>query len=322
MRREILLTLCSMTIWAIGLCSAAIFSTVVCSTGMCSARVASPKAPPVASPAAKKMFKELRAEYDKGVEAIRREMLQKMSADEVNQKLWVVGPFERLAYFGPRLLALARQNPRTDVGWSCVSWVVYVRGFSKADKAAALEQMLRDHIDDDEFYADLFFHLFRPGVDKESFYGEILKRPNAPRRVAGLASYSLAVWLKDQGGEKQTSEARGLLQSVVSDYAQLPHPYSPQQGTLGDAARHLLFEIDHLQIGKLAPEIAGKDVKGADFRLSDYRGKVVMLVFCGDWCGPCRKLYPLEKQWTHELHDRPFAVVGVNSDSLSNSPFK
>ena len=36
-------------------------------------------------------------------------------------------------------------------------------------------------------------------------------------------------------------------------------------------------------VGKLAPEIEGEDLDGTPFKLSDYRGKVVMLDFWGDW---------------------------------------
>lgn len=36
-------------------------------------------------------------------------------------------------------------------------------------------------------------------------------------------------------------------------------------------------------IGEEAPEIVGKDLEGVEFKLSDYRGKVVMLDFYGDW---------------------------------------
>ena len=37
------------------------------------------------------------------------------------------------------------------------------------------------------------------------------------------------------------------------------------------------------EVGKAAPEISGVDIDGVDFKLSDYRGKVVMLDFWGDW---------------------------------------
>lgn len=38
-----------------------------------------------------------------------------------------------------------------------------------------------------------------------------------------------------------------------------------------------------MNVGQLAPEIEGKDLDGIPFKLSDYRGKVVMLDFYGDW---------------------------------------
>ncbi len=37
------------------------------------------------------------------------------------------------------------------------------------------------------------------------------------------------------------------------------------------------------QIGNIAPEIVGKDLDGKEFKLSDYRGKVVMLDFWAGW---------------------------------------
>ncbi len=47
------------------------------------------------------------------------------------------------------------------------------------------------------------------------------------------------------------------------------------------------FNPTGLQVGTdidlLAPEITGNDIDGIEFKLSDYRGKVVMLDFWGDW---------------------------------------
>jgi peroxiredoxin len=201
------------------------------------------------------------------------------------------------------------------VASEALRWVVYVRGFSEQDKAAALGQMLRDHMGDQRFYDDLYFHLHRPGVDPEKFYRRVLEHPDAPRRVAGLARFSLAEFLKQRGGENAGAEAVRLFQGVRGEYADLPHPFDQQRGTLGNAAELAQFEIEHLQPGKPAPDITGEDVDGERFGLGDYRGKVVMLVFCGDWCLPCRSLYPHEKKLAEKYRDRPFAIIGVNSDS-------
>ena len=41
--------------------------------------------------------------------------------------------------------------------------------------------------------------------------------------------------------------------------------------------------LPNLKVGKTAPEIVGEDIDGKQFKLSDYRGKVVLLDFWGHW---------------------------------------
>jgi cytochrome oxidase Cu insertion factor (SCO1/SenC/PrrC family) len=48
-------------------------------------------------------------------------------------------------------------------------------------------------------------------------------------------------------------------------------------------AQAQVFELQHLSPGKMAPEITGTDVSGKQMKLSDYRGKIVMLDFFGNW---------------------------------------
>ena len=44
-----------------------------------------------------------------------------------------------------------------------------------------------------------------------------------------------------------------------------------------ESARGHLFQMKNLAVGKVAPEIEGEDVDGKKFKLSDYRGKVILL---------------------------------------------
>ena len=53
--------------------------------------------------------------------------------------------------------------------------------------------------------------------------------------------------------------------------------------TIGEAAASALFELKNLSVGKVAPDIVGEDLDGTPMKLSDYRGKVVVLDFWGDW---------------------------------------
>jgi thiol-disulfide isomerase/thioredoxin len=70
-----------------------------------------------------------------------------------------------------------------------------------------------------------------------------------------------------------------------------------------------------LPVGVAAPEIEGEDLDGVAFNLSDYRGKVVLLEFWGNWCGPCRGMYSHTREFMERYADEPFEVVGVNSDT-------
>lgn len=86
------------------------------------------------------------------------------------------------------------------------------------------------------------------------------------------------------------------------------------KGPEGKQIADILFTLQKLSVGKKAPEIEGEDLEGKKFKLSDYRGKVVSLVFWGSWCPPCRAMIPHERELVKKMQDRPFALLGVNSD--------
>jgi peroxiredoxin len=85
--------------------------------------------------------------------------------------------------------------------------------------------------------------------------------------------------------------------------------------SVADLAKPMIFEREHLCLGKKAPEITGTDIDGKTFRLSDYKGKVVVVDFFADWCPYCVRMYPEERALAQKLADKPFAMLGVNCDS-------
>ena len=101
-------------------------------------------------------------------------------------------------------------------------------------------------------------------------------------------------------------DARTIYRSVQDSEA--------DKGTLGELARATLDEVRAVNVGKPAPEIEGEDDRGRPMKLGDFRGKVVVLSFSGDWCGPCVSMYPDERALAKRFEGRPFAMLGVNSD--------
>lgn len=65
---------------------------------------------------------------------------------------------------------------------------------------------------------------------------------------------------------------------------------------------------------KVAPEFELKDADGKTVRLSDYKGKVVLLDFWATWCGPCKIEIPWFIQFERTYKDKGFAVIGVAMD--------
>jgi thiol-disulfide isomerase/thioredoxin len=107
-------------------------------------------------------------------------------------------------------------------------------------------------------------------------------------------------------------EAERLFERTLAEFGDLKSPRRGQP--LAETARSALHELRNLSLGRIAPEIDGKDADGVPFKLSDYRGKVVVLTFSGNWCSPCRGMYPEEREFVKRLEGKRFALLSVNTD--------
>jgi thiol-disulfide isomerase/thioredoxin len=67
-------------------------------------------------------------------------------------------------------------------------------------------------------------------------------------------------------------------------------------------------------VGALAPDLAFENPEGKILKLSDLRGKVVLLDFWASWCRPCRMENPNVVKTYHKYHDKGFEVYSVSLD--------
>lgn len=73
------------------------------------------------------------------------------------------------------------------------------------------------------------------------------------------------------------------------------------------AASFLLSEVS-----RPAPDFVLPTLDGSTVRLSDYRGKVVLVNFWATWCEPCKEETPELQSVYQQLRDQGFVIIGVN----------
>jgi len=98
--------------------------------------------------------------------------------------------------------------------------------------------------------------------------------------VRGVACLVLAQILKGSADEKKRKESERLFEEAADKYAAVKTAFD---GPVGRKAESELFDLRSLSVGKAAPEIKGTDQDGKPFKLSDYKGKVVLLDFWSEF---------------------------------------
>ncbi|MHC4491032.1 MAG: TlpA family protein disulfide reductase [Planctomycetota bacterium] len=172
--------------------------------------------------------------------------------------------------FVPRFLAFAKEHGGTGEALQALIRVIQYAPDDK-ERDTAVAALLKDHVASKGIKQAVWALRSRAPDALDTI---IEKTPH--RDVKGFALLTRAQMLKTSDSEK----ALGIFKDLKENYTDVP--YSGQV-TLAQKAEGEIFELENLAAGKPAPEIEGEDLAGTPFKLSDYRGKVVMLDFWGDW---------------------------------------
>jgi hypothetical protein len=194
---------------------------------------------------------------------------------------------------------LAKADPKSDVGFAALEWVLTIpRSFYLPAGKPGLELLTEHHAANPKVGKVVAWvgSMNPRGVPSEAAANALIeavakKSPDKAARAQAVlakawqakAKFASAEFRKEPDADRLAAEADKAFEAVLKDYADSPRLIREDAGTVGDIARSELFELRHLRVGKAAPEIAGEDLDGAKFKLSDYRGKVIVLDFWGDW---------------------------------------
>ena len=181
------------------------------------------------------------------------------------------------AEFAQQFFDLAVAHPDSDAAVDALVWVSQNDRGEKGD--AANSKLLTAHANSPKILPIVFMMMYGQGDSAEPQLRGLLQ--SSEKTTRGVAAYALGSLLMRQ--DETSTEAKELLQSVVDEYADVSFDMRGRDFEIAPKAEGALFALNNLQIGMEAPDIEGSDLDGVDFKLSDYRGKVVLLDFWGNW---------------------------------------
>lgn len=143
---------------------------------------------------------------------------------------------------------------------------------------------------------------------------EKVQASNPDTKVQGVAALGAAMILKGLGDDgdimrkRLTYLRKAIIQSSDIDLG----------GTsVAKLAEDELYVIRFLTKGRIAPDLAGSDSGGAPMKLSNFNGKVVMLLFWSSTMIEADRVAAMTNDLMLKHQGKPFVVVGVNQDPLA-----
>jgi peroxiredoxin len=137
---------------------------------------------------------------------------------------------------------------------------------------------------------------------------------NPDKKVRGVASLGIAMLLKGMGDEGEIMKRRlSMLRTAIIDSADV----EVDGVSVAKLAESELYIIRYLSKGRVAPDLEGADSAARPMKLSDFHGKTVVLLFWGSAGETFGQVADMVKNMEKKFAGKPFAVVGVNNDTLA-----
>jgi cell division protein FtsB len=241
-------------------------------------RAAAP-AKTAASPAQKKLDELIERVKQKRKEV--GEAYEKATTDEERNKLMAAMPGKD---FVTEFRAVAEEAKGTDTAARAWMWCLQLGQGDRKGVQEIVPTMLEDHMDSDVLVELTgFLRYGATALGGEAPVAKTLQdmiEYSSNDKVRASAMHTLGLIQLDSSNAAKRAEGRKLLERVVAEFASVK---TLRGGTYGEVVTRYLYALDNLQLGKVAPDFETVDENGVKWKLSDYRGKVVVVDFWGYW---------------------------------------
>ncbi len=217
----------------------------------------------------------------------------------------------------PTMLRIMQEHPDEMASMTAMSWLV-TRATQLPQGQVALQDLKEKHAAKKGLLETIdFLSHAQPSVAEPVLRIIREKNPNIEEKAAATHGLGLCLFGQSEGNPADP-KSKAALAEAVGFFTEMITAYKDvvcRGFKLSDQAAAMLFEIENLNPGKACPEIEGKDSMGAVFKLSEYRGKVVVLVFWGSWCHACHATLDGVRASVQAQADK-VVMLGVNTDPL------
>ena len=275
----------------------------------------------------KKDFAAAQVKYK--TEAVKRAAdLKQAKTDEEKKELlkkFQESPLEMPnSKFAALFLAHAKQYPEDPSAFDALERsLAYNTGVNNTQgRSEALFLLCKNYADKPEIRKALRSAIGNGDEAGQTFVKRVLVR-NTDRKIQALACKNLAVALRKSLSMadqlKKNEKTRSLLEkSAGKEYVDKLINGAGRAGKEADRLEKLLKEkyADVIPtVGAKALQLVCHDLDGKDVKLSDLKGKVVVIDIWATWCPPCRAMIPHEREMVERLKDKPFVLVSISADA-------
>jgi len=267
-------------------------------------------------------LKEKVAELQKEVATANKELSKKFQeAKTAEEKASIQKEFASIrSTVGAKILAAAKEMPKDEYAFDAT--VIAMQSGTNS----ASEFLLDNFIDDDRLVKAIPQIAASPNGEKALAK---LAEKSKSKDVKGIAMFMMVSTEIENADSPRSSKplpekeaiakiAAGALKldAVMKEYGDVKMigGRGPAK-SIADAGKDLKYFIEHLTIGKVAPDAECELMEeGKNASLKDYRGKVVVLDIWATWCGPCKAMIPHEREMVKHFEGKKFMLLSVSAD--------